>query len=97
MGYNSLDRPGVLPAMSIKFQNELLLINILTAALIIIIAFFPDSIWRVVLGLPLLLFFPGYTFLAALIPRKDEPGKIERLALGPGPVYRPGLPDRPGA
>ena len=39
---------------------------------------------RIVLGLPFVLFFPGYTFVAALFPRKDDLDAIERVALSLG-------------
>jgi uncharacterized membrane protein len=47
-----------------------------------------DSGWtqylRVILGLPLILFFPGYALLAAIFPRKGELKGIERMALSFG-------------
>lgn len=67
-----------------RVQNELLLLNIITVLLIIVIAFFPSSTLRIVLGLPFLLFFPGYTLIAALFPRRTQIGSIERVALGFG-------------
>ena len=39
---------------------------------------------RIVLGLPFVLFFPGYTLVAALFPRKDDLDAIERVALSLG-------------
>jgi uncharacterized membrane protein len=44
------------------------LIDLLTIFLVIAIIFIPSSIARVVLGLPFLLFFPGYMFVAVLFP-----------------------------
>jgi len=44
----------------------------------------PSSIVRIILGLPFILFFPGYTFVAALFPRKDEMDGIERVTLSLG-------------
>ena len=70
--------------MRIKTKNELLVINILTVLLIIIITFFPSNILRIILGLPLVLFFPGYTLITALLPRKGDLGGIERVALSFG-------------
>jgi len=64
--------------------NELLLLNILVILLIIIITFFPSSALRIILGLLLALFFPGYTFIAALFPRRGSLGGIERTALSFG-------------
>jgi len=39
---------------------------------------------RTVLGLLFILFFPGYSLIAALFPRKEDIGGIERLALSFG-------------
>ena len=39
---------------------------------------------RVVLGLPFVLFFPGYTLIAALFPARDDINDIERVALSFG-------------
>src|SRR4030067_597705 len=39
---------------------------------------------RIFLGLPFVLFFPGYTLIAALFPRKDDLDAIERVALSLG-------------
>ena len=70
--------------MRIRVQNELLLINIITVLLIIVTTFFPFSTLLIVLGLPFLLFFPGYTLTAALFPRKNQLNSIERVALSFG-------------
>ncbi|MHC1569764.1 MAG: DUF1616 domain-containing protein, partial [Candidatus Syntropharchaeales archaeon] len=35
---------------------------------------------RVILGLPLILFFPGYALIAALFPAREDLDMIERLA-----------------
>lgn len=47
-----------------------------------------DSVWvqclRLILGLPLILFFPGYAVVAAIFPRKGELRGIERMALSFG-------------
>ncbi len=70
--------------MRIRLKDELLLASSLALLLIIIIAFSPDSVWRIILGLPLLLFIPGYVLLAALLPRKTSLDAVERVALGFG-------------
>ncbi len=56
----------------------------LTLLLVPVIYIFPDSLLRTVLGLPFLLFFPGYLAIAALFPRSDDLDSIERVALSFG-------------
>jgi uncharacterized membrane protein len=71
--------------MKARHDNDLWLIGILTILLVVVIAFFPSSIIaRIILGLPFLLFFPGYTLLAALFPKKGSLGGMERVALSFG-------------
>ena len=66
------------------FKNDLIWILILTALLAVVILLLPDSALRVILGLPFLLFFPGYTLIAALFPKKSDLDGIERVALSFG-------------
>jgi uncharacterized membrane protein len=67
--------------MKIRVQSELLLISILTILLILVVTFFPSSILRIILWLPLSLFFPGYTLIAAVFPRRGQISSAERVAL----------------
>jgi len=66
--------------LKIKLPIDLLIIDILSIILILSIAFIPITVTRVILGLPFLLFFPGYVLVAALFPR-SEMDSIERIAL----------------
>lgn len=67
--------------MRVKSHQILYAIIILTVVLCVIIALFPNNVIRIVIGLPFVLFFPGYVLLAALFPRKSSLNDIERLAL----------------
>lgn len=69
--------------MKIKLPIDILIIDILSVLLILSITFIPNTIARIILGLPFLIFFPGYVLVAALFPRSDMDG-IERTALGFG-------------
>jgi uncharacterized membrane protein len=64
--------------------RDLLLINILSAILVIIIILIPDSPLRTLLGIPFVLFFPGYALINALFPAKLDLGGIERFSLSLG-------------
>ncbi len=70
--------------MRVRFQNDLLLLSIVTVLLIPIIIFLPSSTLRIVLGMPFLLLFPGYTLTAVLFPRRNALDAIERAALSFG-------------
>lgn len=67
-----------------RFLDDLLAILTATAVLLAVIVVFPNSPVRVGLGLPFVLFFPGYALIAALYPRRDDLDGIERLALSLG-------------
>jgi len=69
--------------LKVKLPIDLLIIDILSVLLILIIIFIPATVARVILGLPFLLFFPGYVLVAALFPR-SEMDAIERIALSFG-------------
>jgi len=68
----------------IGLSGDLIVINILALLLIIIIALFSSNVLRTILGLPFLLFFPGYTLMVALFPKKGDLSGIERVALSFG-------------
>ena len=70
--------------MHIKANQLIVIINVLTGLLILIIALFPQNVLRIALGLPFVLFFPGYVLITALFPRKENLSDIERIALSFG-------------
>jgi len=63
---------------------DLLLCVGLALLLVALIAFFPDSLARQILGLIFVLFLPGYAATAALFPENDQIDGIERTALSFG-------------
>ncbi len=68
-------------------RRELDLFQVVASSLIltaIILAIPSAKPARIILGLPFVLFFPGYTLMAALFPRKDDIDPIERTALSLG-------------
>jgi hypothetical protein len=73
-----------LKSLSFKTERDLILVNILSALLITVIVYFPNSQARIILGLPFILFFPGYMLICALFPRKTDLDLVERLALSLG-------------
>jgi len=68
----------------IDVKRDIVIIDVLTLILLIVISCVSVTWLRIVLGLPVVLFFPGYTLVAALFPRKEGPGSIERLTLSLG-------------
>jgi uncharacterized membrane protein len=70
--------------LKIRLGNGLLLANILSWLLIAVILLFPQNPLRIVLGIPFVLFFPGYVLITALVPAKESMSGIERLALSFG-------------
>lgn len=67
-----------------RFLDDLLAIWAATAALLVMIVVLPYNPARAVLGLPFVLFFPGYSLIAALYPRRQDLDGIERLGLSLG-------------
>jgi len=67
--------------MKLNIKNELWFLNLFVVALVAIIIFLPGNPLRIILGIPIAVFLPGYTFLAALFPRKMQISGIERVIL----------------
>ena len=66
--------------------SDIFIVIVFTLLTVIFIVFPPlSNTWiRTVLGLPMVLFFPGYALIAALFPKKDDLDGIERVALSFG-------------
>lgn len=67
--------------MKIKLGSGLVLINIGSLALIAFTLLLPNDIVRIILGVPFVIFAPGFTFLVALFPKSWGLGSIERVGL----------------
>jgi len=67
--------------LRIRIGSGLLWINLLVIALIVVVSLSSLDPFRIILGLPFALFFPGYVLVLALFPRKDSLDGIARLAL----------------
>ncbi len=70
--------------MRIKHSHLLFCVIIIAIALVLIIYFAPDNVFRIILGLPFVLLFPGYALISVLFPEKERLGGVERLALSFG-------------
>lgn len=64
------------------FRSQLIVISIISLVLIPIVLLIPSNPLRLLLSLPVYLFFPGYCFLLAMFPRKENLYGVERLLLG---------------
>lgn len=70
--------------MKIEVKNEFPCILFLSIVLAVLIVLDISGTVRVALGLPFVLFFPGYTLIAALFPARDDLDGVERVALSFG-------------
>jgi len=70
--------------MRLRVPVDLLIVSVCTILLIIVITLLPSDVLRIILGLPFILFFPGYTLISALFHRKGSLSAIERVALSFG-------------
>ena len=66
-----------------KVPSDLLIVMglVLLTDIIVFTPGLNESMVRNLLGLPLVLFLPGYSLLAALFPAKSDLGEIERICL----------------
>ena len=70
--------------LKIKILNVLLIVDILTVILVASIFYIHSSVVHVILGLPFLLFFPGYTLVKALFVSREGMDGTELVALSTG-------------
>jgi uncharacterized membrane protein len=67
-----------------KIRSGLLLLDLLVIVLAVVIILSTANILRIILGVPFVLFFPGYALMVALFPSKTRISGIERVALSFG-------------
>lgn len=70
--------------MQFRHWIDLAIINLVSVALAAVIGAGGPQPVRVVLGLPFVLFFPGYCLIGALFPKREDLDPIERVALSFG-------------
>ena len=70
--------------MRARAWTDLVLVNLLVLVLVIVILSSPSNVLRIILGIPIVLFFPGYILMAALFPRKAPIDNLQRVALSFG-------------
>jgi|WetSurMetagenome_2_1015567.scaffolds.fasta_scaffold52996_2 uncharacterized membrane protein len=70
--------------MLIKSRHIFIAVAVLTLLLILIVSVFPGNVLRIVLGLPLVLFFPGYTVMSAAFPRQSIISRPDKIVLSFG-------------
>lgn len=68
----------------IRLGDGLILVNLLNVLLTLAFVFWPSGLLGMILSVPYLLFFPGYTLLAAIFVREEEISGVERAALSVG-------------
>jgi len=63
---------------------KLLIGFVMLASVFVLLPPLSETPLRIVFGLPMVLFLPGYALIAALFPKKDDLDAIERIALSFG-------------
>lgn len=67
-----------------KRYNILLVINVVSILLLIAVFLLPSNSLRIILGIPFLTFFPGYSLLAAIFPYQKKIDFLEVITLSIG-------------
>lgn len=80
---NTLSKKDIIPITRV-YDLLLVVCYILLAVSVTLLPPLNETLLRVILGLPLILFVPGYVFISALFPEKKEFDSLERIALSIG-------------
>lgn len=82
---DSQQADGRMPLNPKLFRGSMdLLVVILVSATLVLLAILGEGLVRIALGLVFVLFFPGYTLMAALFSKRGDLDGVERLALSFG-------------
>ena len=60
-----------------------LLVVIIASVVLVLLAILGEGVIRIALGLIFVLFFPGYTLIAALFPKQGDLGGAHPVVLDP--------------
>ncbi len=71
----------IVTIVSRTLRYDLVILNLLVWLLILFTGVVPNTIGRIIFGLPFMLFIPGYTLIAALHPDPDRLDWTARLTL----------------
>lgn len=69
------------PQINVNLGSGLIPLNLLVVVLVLGELFFPSDPLRIILGIPCLLFIPGYALVTALFVKKHSMSGVERLTL----------------
>lgn len=68
-----------------EINNRAILIILVAITLLLFpVAIYTSGALRIILGLPVVIFIPGYLLLSALFPNKNDLGGVERVAFSIG-------------
>ena len=68
-----------------SIDNRRILIAILFITLVALpVVVFTEGAFRIILGILLVIFFPGYTLLSSIFPKQNDLSGVERVALSFG-------------
>jgi len=67
-----------------RLDDDLALVLLFIAGTVAFVLILPNEVLRIIVGIPMVLFIPGYALIAALFPGKGDLDGIERVALSFG-------------
>jgi uncharacterized membrane protein len=82
--YNTKMSVNTNKTLKVNIKYDLQALVFLVGLLTLIVFLFPSSVLRIVLGLPFVLFFPGYVLLAALYTKQGSISGVSVVALSFG-------------